>query len=794
MSEQDIANTRPLLINGEKLRVDVVLPPSGGGEKYEPVTAREARLVLLPKAQATLREAQALAPELRSDRVYVEARLLPNYLAASHFPGALLDRVDAVPVGSRVESASLRTAHRERTSVTRRLVLAVSDRGLNELVRIIDHPNNIRSEQQAFEEIRKLDDIAIREPASAIVARPSAESGTITWESVLHPAGIRSGELVPLGEETLAKWFALVLGAGGEVYTEYVRTVGGLTFVPIRLEAAVAESVATFNPLRALRPIPPMRPIPTVTARGAQSVRPPSTTDPITADPTVAVFDGGLESAGGSAFFPGRAVDLTTEAANPSFVAHGTGVGGAVMYGLTPPGTSAPQPPLPVDHYRVLPPPNVPGDLDGYWLLDRIKEIVTQGDYRLVNLSLGPQLAVEDTIEPNRWTSELDQLAWEKDVLFVVAAGNDGEQDPATGLHRVQVPGDMVNGLTIGACDSPSPKRPWNRAPYSSMGPGRHGNRVQPGGLQFGGSGASPFPVLTANGTLLDLCGTSFAAPVVTHALADLATQLPMPTANALRAFAVHFAERPRKHRSLMEEVGHGRLPILFRDCLECGPDEVHILFVDQIRRGDLLGYRLPLPSNIRKGAKVELTLCYASPTDPAEPTEYTRASLELSFRPHELLHRFMPPSFLAGDGAKPVILDITSDQARSLLQQGWKPSELPVTKALGATVGTSESARRDAGKWETVRHHRISLKADEVREPHLELSYLARRAGALSNEPTEVPFALLVTLRGEPGEGLYDKTLAQFPVLSRLPATVRTPVSARASRAGPGRTRSRTR
>ena len=111
-------------------------------------------------------------------------------------------------------------------------------------------------------------------------------------------------------------------------------------------------------------------------------------------------------------------------------------------------------------------------------MLDRIKEEVEQKGHRIVNLSLGPTLAVEEDMEPNRWTSELDHLAWERDVLFVVAAGNDGEADRATGLHRVQVPADMANGMAVGACDAPSPDAPWARAPYSSMGPGRHGSRV----------------------------------------------------------------------------------------------------------------------------------------------------------------------------------------------------------------------------------------------------------------------------------------------------------------------------
>lgn len=767
MSEQDSA--RRLLVNGERLRIDVAAPPTGGGEKYEPQSAQQARQVLLPKVQAALRVARTMPDALRANRIYVEARLLPNYLAASHFPDALLSQVDAVPVGSRLEESVLRTQKRERPATTRRLILAVSDTGLARLERLIDHPGSGRSETQAFAEVRKLDDFGLRDPASIVLARPSDNDQEITWEAVLHPAAGVGRHSESIDERTLEKWFELVSVEGGEAFHDFVRRVGGLTFAPIRLRGSAADRVAQFNPLRALRPIPTIRPLPSFGARSDNRFLPPSSAAPRAPAPTAAIFDGGIDNTGGGSFFPAPSTDLTSEARDPQFVAHGTGVGGAAMYGLARPGGQAESPPLPVDHYRVLPAPAIAGDLDGYWVLDQIRDRVTAGDYRLVNLSLGPSLAVEDSTEPNRWTCELDQLAWERDVLFVVASGNDGHHDRATGLHRVQVPGDMVNGLTVGACDVPPPVAQWARAPYSSMGPGRHGNRIQPAGVQFGGVPTRPFPVLCADGRLLDNCGTSFAAPLVTHALSDLATRLPQPSAVALRAFAVHFAERHRKHQDCIDEVGHGRFPLSFADHLQCGPNEVHVLFLDRIARGELRGYKLPLSPGLGNDVKVALTLSYASPIDPAEPTEYTRASLELAFRPHQLIHRFNPPDHLKG--ARSQVLDFTSNEARELLRNGWQMSQEPVTKALAAASGRSEAARRDAGKWETVRHHTMTLKPGQARDPRLEVSYLARRAGALDNEPTEIPFALLVTIRGPASaDRLYDDTVKHFPVLARLP------------------------
>ncbi|WP_157664954.1 S8 family serine peptidase, partial [Prescottella equi] len=408
--------------------------------------------------------------------------------------------------------------------------------------------------------------------------------------------------------------------------------------------------------------------------------------------------------------------------------------------------------------------PSVPDDLAGYWVLDQIKETVREGGHKIVNLSLGPTLAVEDDMEPNRWTSELDQLAWDNDVLFVVAAGNDGDADREAGLHRVQVPADMANGLTVGACDAPSPAAKWSRAPYSSMGPGRHGNRVQPMGVQFGGASSQMFNVLRTDGTFLEAAGTSFAAPVVTHSLAELVNHLPRVNANVLRAFAVHFAERPRQHVKLRDEIGHGRLPLSFVDSLECNADEVHVLLIDDIQHGDLAGYQLPVPDAVSSQIKMRVTMVYSSPVDPTQPTEYTNAALELSFRPHQHRFTFKPPK---GDNAKSVVLDLRSPDARALMTDGWSPSQEPATKTLSTAKGRTEQQLRDAGKWETIRTHQITLNPDEVDRPRLEVSYVARRAGGLDREPTEVPFAVLVTVTDPSSAGtLYDAVSAQFSAL----------------------------
>ena len=770
MSDVSDSVDRRLFIGGERLRIDVDAPPSGGGDKFEPQTPGQARELLLPMVQSVVETAAKLPPDLRGDRVYIEARLLPNYLAASYFPEALINRINAVPVGSRADIGTYRTPSRTEETGTRRLVLAVEDEGLERFRALLDRPGAARSEQQAFAQIRMFDQVAIAGHDDVVLNRPEVDGQRITWEAVLHPSTTVRREPEPLDGPTMAKWFRLVSSLDGESHDDYVRQVGGLTFAPVVLASSRVDELARFNPLRALRPMPALRPRPLIGTRAVARLGPPPSAQPAQAQPKVAVFDGGVHPApSGSSLFPSPGIDLTSEVPDPRDLDHGTGVTGAVMYGLARPGSTARQPPCPVESLRMLPAPDVPNDLDGYWLLDRIKEVVVEKGYDIVNLSLGPEIAVEEFNEPNRWTSELDQLAWEHDVLFIVAAGNDGEQDSGLGLHRVQVPGDMVNGVTVGACDVAPPSSPWGRVSYSSMGPGRHGNRIQPAGVQFGGSDAKPFPVICADGTFRDSQGTSFSAPLVTHALSDLATRLPVATPSVLRAFAVHYAERHRFYKKLVDEIGHGRFLLDFAPVLDSGPEEAHILFVDTIDRGSLLGYQLPLPDASTGPLTVKITLAYISPVEPSQPTEYTRASLEMALRPHRLMHRFTAPD--GSTGSTSVVRDFTSAEARRLLGDGWKMSQEPATKTLGAPPGSSEAALRDAGKWETIRHHRINLGAGEAEQPRLELSYLARRAGLLDGSPSAVPFALLVSIADRSGGGdLHDRVRTQFPTLTPLP------------------------
>ena len=114
----------------------------------------------------------------------------------------------------------------------------------------------------------------------------------------------------------------------------------------------------------------------------------------------------------------------------------------------------APVPLSYIDHYRILDEEtDEDPQEDLFRILERIRSVLQQSSYDFVNLSIGPELPIEDD-EVHVWTAVLDELFADGQSLVTVAAGNSGHRDRSAGLARVQVPSDAVNVIAVGASDS----------------------------------------------------------------------------------------------------------------------------------------------------------------------------------------------------------------------------------------------------------------------------------------------------------------------------------------------------
>lgn len=775
-----MTDERPILAEGERYTTHLDPLQRGGGEKFQPQSIDQTRTNLLPQARALSLRSHQLPDELRGPRTVFYATLLPNFLANGYFPGRLIRELDLVPLGSRRSVGTLRTRTRTTEGVpTKTLILAGSEHSFDELISILASDLLATSLRQAREDLREFSELRLPETGDVVPGLEQVlEAGERRmFEAVFHPdpAGEGVGRR-PIDPDTYAKWERLVDRFEGEVLSAYRRTVGGLTFVPVVLAADLVPEVAAFNPLRALRPMPVLRPVPQILRSGAAAPTPHASQTRAARREPIAVFDGGTDAT--SAYFSPfvQVTDLTGLPAEQDPLLHGSLVTSALLYGHIEDGGALPIPPAPVDHFRVFPLGNPGNDPDAYEVLDRITATVRDHRYDIVSLSVGPDEAVEDGEEPTRWTAELDALAYEHGVLFVSAAGNNGLRDQATGLNRVQPPGDMVNGLAIGASDVPEPEAPWDRTAYSAIGPGRPGATVQPVGIAFGGvDQVRPFKGVYGNGGRLALAGTSFSAPTIARSLADLAGRIGrLADANTLRAFAAHFAVNCDPPRQI--EVGHGRLHEDYADVLECEPNAVTVLFRGTAQRGQVDRLRLPYPDGVVDRGIVDIrwTLAFASPTDPTEAAEYTKAGLDLLFRPHASIHSLT----LNGRTSKvDMRRDVDVDLVREALSRGGNLSTHPRTEA---GRGGPETQRREDGKWETIRRQAVRMYARRVFQPTLDVVYYARDGGVLVTDAPPIPYSLLVTIEAPAGVDLYDRAQAEFrlltPVRVQARAAVRVP------------------
>ncbi|MFH4189066.1 peptidase S8, partial [Acinetobacter baumannii] len=75
-----------------------------------------------------------------------------------------------------------------------------------------------------------------------------------------------------------------------------------------------------------------------------------------------------------------------------------------------------------VDVVRVLSPEDE-HDPDLFNVLTRIEAVLKEKKYKYINLSLGPQIAVDDD-EVHVWTSVLDQYLQDGHCLATIAIGN----------------------------------------------------------------------------------------------------------------------------------------------------------------------------------------------------------------------------------------------------------------------------------------------------------------------------------------------------------------------------------
>jgi hypothetical protein len=780
--------TRPTLAGGEAYASDIPTPP-GRGADQPPQSLFEARARLAPQVQELRRQASQLsAAQLgRARRVIIEAETMPNFLAASYHPRDLLRETGLLPVGSRPTTGTRfrRKAEDELDQPARVYLLSADESALARLDEI--YAEHTEVEQSLEIDMRKFTSMRLESADRALRLgtgeAPPVIDGYFAMEAVLHPQLAAAGEPDPAAEQRVRQDFIEFIGGlDGQVDAAHARLETGMWHLPVLLPQrdGVLRDAASFVQLRVLRPMPELRQEPAVGEIRWRLEGVPGA--PFADRRRIAIFDGGVhfDVAGMDQWV--REISLTSEVPLAGPQDHGTAVTSAALFGPLQQSGVISAPHTPVDHFRVWPPPpDVRRDAELFWILERIEQAIANGNYRVAVITLAPQLTVEDG-EPHAWTAVLDRLALDHDVLFVVAAGNNGELE--AGLNRLLVPADLINGLSVGSCSELDGLA--LRDSYSCVGPGRPGAMTAPTGVQFGGNfDDDAFGALTSGGEVAAHEGTSLAAPTVARACAELDALLDhTASANLLRTMAVHHAERPDPRKqgkaagSTPADVGYGRLPASFRPLLEHDPATVTIIYDGLVKRRQRISLDIPVPDDVFAASETRLfdvrwTLGFFAPVEPAHPVDYSSAGIQVYFRPHT-------EKYTLYNGDKQPVGTVNRllahDRARIAYEEsrGGGQSARPV--ASEKTGFAPEVVQRHIhGKWESVVRMDRSLQGRSLYRPCVDFHMLVRDGGDLVREAEDLSYVLIVSVGSRAGVNVYDRTEATATLLS--PLTVSVPV-----------------
>jgi hypothetical protein len=552
-------------------------------------------------------------------------------------------------------------------------------------------------------------------------------------------------QLIPDGSSEFIKqsFVAYAISLGFEVKEELSFDISNLWFMPFRGDPKKIIDLAKHSFVRVIRPLVPLRTFrPLVRGLPGSSKAKLPTLPPVAADVNVAILDGGLPESHAL----GNWVSNYHKSDSLAFDCkggpeHGLGVTSAFLFGPLPHNNVAARPYSFVDHHRILDSKITSEDpLELYRTLTHIEDILISRQYEFINISLGPDLPIDDD-EIHPWTSLLDTYLADGETFLTIASGNNGDADEIAGLNRIQVPSDCVNAIAVGASDKTTEK--WERALYSAVGPGRAPGRVKPDLLAFGGSSEQYFHVVDSGVTpnLIPSCGTSFSAPyLLRKAVGVKAVIGDGITPLAIKALLINSAQR--NHQDL-REIGWGKVVDEVSDLIQSPEGVAKILYQGELQPGKYLRVPVPVPADgINGKVNIKATCCFSAHVDPQDTSMYTKAGVEISWIPKK-------------DGPK-----------ESFFQQ--------VKKATEAEL------RRDAAKWETTLHAEKRKIGNKLDHPAFEIHYMARNSGAEigSSKADIIKYAFIVTLEApKHGDIFVDIMNAYSEILSEIEPRIATDI-----------------
>jgi len=440
---------------------------------------------------------------------------------------------------------------------------------------------------------------------------------------------------------------------------------------------------------------------------------------------------------------------------------HGTRVAGAVIYPITIPRTGKEKAICWIQNARVLDvncylpkqlfPPKLLGDIVDFYH--------SKTKTRIFNHSITGSVPCH-TQYMSPWAAAIDNLTWEKDILFIVAAGNllplsgsrrRGDTRLSVQEHlaanrlwpdyllenscRIANPAQSFQALTVGSISLAS----YHALPYSSISQkdkpsafSRSGlgiwDTIKPEVVEYGGdfvkdesippniiSRKEVCPELvrsTLDGgppVAADRVGTSYATPKVSHIAACLAAELPDESCLLYRALIVQSARWPEwaeEKLDTVRQIGYG-IPNIDR-ALGNSPNRITLITRgnNRIKARQAHVYQVKLPDKLRSQGEeheilVEVTLSYKA--QPRRTRRNRRKYLSTWLDWDCSKKRENPEKFLAR-----ILKEYDASEDAEKGEEGFKWTIGNRAKNYGKIEGVSRSAGTVQKDWTVVKSFQL--------------------------------------------------------------------------------------
>lgn len=734
---------KPILMKGERLIVPI-LKKQGFGEKELPHTYDEAKLKIQTSLSSIKDVVKSRKDKFLPNEIVICARMEEGYLAKSYRPDFLQKDNNMNLVGARKIKSTKKDLNGKETTIENKLYFfRTSLRGIESFENILS--NNLLS-NTAEKGLCMLNNIELLDDNEKICGFKE-EDKDIEVEIVLHP---------------LKKDYDLAIDKIKSIVGEKCEIriyKDGPTFILAKMNKENLPNLVKYNFLRTVHPLRNIN-LPEM-SRGTTADAPKLDSININNNIKIGVFDGGvcLDNSLISPFT--KSYDISTLPEDSNGISHGTAVCGAVLYGELN-GYSAsdtiPSPKVTVESFRVLPEVNL------YRIIDNIANVVnSRDDIKIYNISFGPSGPIWDD-EINRFTYELDRLAYNKGVIFCVAVGNDGRLDEP--FNRIQAPADLVNGIGVGSYSYYNNKK--YRAEYSCIGLGREGAKIKPDVLAFGGDSRNPFHAIsTTDGVRSYINGTSFASPVVAGKLGRVFSNSSEISTLMARSLLIHNA---KGNCFDAKEEGYGIVSENIEELITCSDKKVTIIYTGEISERKYVKLPIPLPDKIKNNngtVRIDWTIASLTDVNGLDPDGYTSSCIEDTFYPNSNKYRFTKT------GKKPQIVDLEKNYCKGdeLIENGYKQSALPISDS---PAYLTEVERRENLQWDTIVRKSKSKRISSLDKPYIIMHCIPRESDGIN----KLKFCVCVTLEYVNYSGdLYNDIIEEYPILVPLETSVETSI-----------------